>query len=118
MTSLDPQKIVDVESLFVAVHSLCSQQMKQALISDIVWEKFKQSKRGNVKTLQRHRFIHIISHMTQTVSKNVLSALLEHSFSLKEESDIIDIGSVIKRLVLASEVKDIYEIMVPFLQKQ
>jgi hypothetical protein len=56
--------------------------------------------------------------MTQTVSKNVLSALLEHSFSLKEESDIIDIGSVIKRLVLASEVKDIYEIMVPFLQKQ
>jgi hypothetical protein len=28
MTSLDPQKIEDVESLFAAVHSLCSQEMK------------------------------------------------------------------------------------------
>jgi hypothetical protein len=53
--------------------------------------------------------------MTPKVSKNVLSALLEHSFSLKEESDISDIGPLIKRFVLASELKDIYEIIVPLL---
>ena len=51
MTSLDSRKMEDLESFFAGVHSLCSQEMRQALISEILWEKFKQSKRGNVKTL-------------------------------------------------------------------
>lgn len=114
-----------VVKFLLGVHAICSEahNMKQALINDVLLEKFKASKRGNTEAERRQRLLHqvyalVTAHDGEVhVSREVLQAVLEHCFSVKEEADLKGIASIVYSLVKLAEPQDAKEVLIPLIQK-
>lgn len=114
-----------VVKFLLGVHAICSEahNMKQALINDVLLEKFKASKRGNTEAEKRQRLLHQVYALITAqagevhVSREVLQVVLEHCFSVKEEADVKGIASIVYSLVKLAEPQDVKEVLIPLIQK-
>jgi hypothetical protein len=78
-----------VQTFLKNLHSICSETQKERLV-DLLISKFKESKKGQqmVENSQRQCLLHAILLLVESVSKDVLQVVLEHFFSLREETDV------------------------------
>ena len=114
-----------VVKFLIGVHAICSEahNMKQALINDVLLEKFKASKRGNTEAERRQRLLHQVYALITAqagevhVSREVLQVVLEHCFSVKEEADMAGVASTVYSLVKLAEPQDVKEVLIPLIQK-
>ena len=117
-----------LKDFITSVFGICSEphDMKQALIMDILIEKFKQTKRGqqHFKTVQRQRLLHLVIALIDSedgdrhTSHDLLQVVLEHFFQLKEEEEISDIAQIVCRYAELAAPQDAWEIYLPLVLKQ
>ena len=126
LLSLDQKE--EVTRFVTRVFGICSEShdMKQALITDILIEKFKQSKRRQqqfVSPQQRQRLLHLALALITSesgdrhVSHDLLQVVLEHFFQIKEENELLDIAQIVYRYVELATPQDAWEILLPLIQK-
>jgi hypothetical protein len=122
LMSLDEKE--PVMQYIKAVYSICSgtKQMKEALVSDVLIEKFKASKRGQQEAQKRHRLLHQVYALiadtkggVARVSREVLQVVLDHVFSIKEEADMQDVATLTYSFVKLAELQEVREVLLPLI---
>jgi hypothetical protein len=70
-----------------------------------------------VENIQRQCLLHSVLLLVDSVNKDVLQVVLEHFFSLKEESDVQDITQAVYKYVQKALPADTWEIVLPLVKK-
>jgi len=99
--------------------------MKEALIKDILIEKFKETKRGSdFGVIERHRLLHMVAYLLSLpgneVSVNIetLQTVLEHcfSFTAKMEDDAKDLAPSLNKIVSKAAREDVEKCLLSFMK--
>lgn len=99
--------------------------MKEALIKDILIEKFKETKRGSdFGVIERHRLLHMVAYLLSlpgnevSVKIETLQTVLEHcfSFTAKMEDDAKDLAPSLNKIVSKAARDDVEKCLLSFMK--